>query len=397
MNKQPYYRSPLTLYVVWHPKNKKGIAYGEALYNTFCRDINSPLIRALGIPVLFRFEPLQDTGLPVAIPYTESDNNAVILLVDEEMFDDETYTPYVNQLLQDAETDGNRLFPVALSRYAFSVNNTLNQQQFINLIDFDQSDKPAQFEAGLSALKSRLLHDLCRMLYHIEEVCQAESQQTKPPVTLFISHAKVDGEKLAEKFRDYITANLKLKTFFDANDIGDAANFGEEIIKNVENSAVVVFLTDQYSTREWCLIEVIVAKRNKSPLVVVNNLESGEKRSFPYLGNVPTLRYKENCFPQIIDLALYQVLNNLYLRLKLKKEINLYELDKKYTTYQIQNTPELFTYIDIKRLQAANPKQQVLVIYPDPSLGKEELTILNDIDPKIKFITPSLIYQVIKQ
>lgn len=392
---QIYYKSPLTIYVVWHPKNDKGLSYGEMLYNAFCRDMSSPLIRALGIPVLFRYEPAPGSGLPLPIPAEESDNNAIVLLVDEYMFEDDGWRPYIQALQQQALEANTRLFPVALSGYAFSIDDALNKKQFINLVDDHESRDPLKNEKALGDLKSRMLHDLSRMLYRIEEVTEADRQQSPPPVTLFISHAKMDGEVLAAQFRDYIGANLKLNTFFDANDIGDADDFGEAICKNVENSAVVVFLTDMYSTREWCLIEVIVAKRNKSPLVVVNNLEHGEKRSFPYLGNVPTLRYRENCFPKIIDLALYQVLNNLYLNLKLKKEIALYKLDERYTTYQIQNTPELFNYIDIKRLPPDSKKPMVLVLYPDPPLGKEELSILNDIDEHIEFITPSLIHKVL--
>lgn len=393
MTVKTYYKSPLTIYVVWHPRNEIGLVIGESIYKAFCRDAESPLMRALGIPVQFRFVQGDGASTPIAIPFEESDHNAVVLLADDELFEDDSWQPYISGLLASQETDENiRIFPVALSDYAFSIHEELSKKQFINLSGFI---KAGQLGNAIAELKSRLLHDLCRMLYNIEQITEVNEQRIHPPVTLFISHAKVDGEKLAEQFRDYINSELKLKTFFDVNDIADADVFGEAICNNVSNSAVVVFLSDKYSTREWCLIEVIVAKRNKSPLVVVNNLENGEKRSFPYLGNVPTIRYRENCFPQIIDLALYQALNNLYFRQKLAKEIELYKLDDHYTTYSIQNTPELFTYIDIKRLQQEQPDRKVLVVYPDPPLGLEELKILNDFDDKISFITPSLIHKIL--
>jgi len=389
-----YYKSPLTIYVVWHPRNELGLAFGEAVYKAFCRDVESPLMRALGIPVQFRFTAHDGKSIPIPIAYEESDHNAVVLLADDELFEDDNWQPYINGLLDSQKTDSNvRLFPVALSDYAFSIHEELSRKQFINLIDFIKTN---QLNSAIAELKSRLLHDLCRLLYHIDQVNEVNEQRFEPPVSLFISHAKVDGERLAEQFRDYINSELKLKTFFDVNDIADADDFGEAICENVSNSAVVVFLSDKYSTREWCLIEVIIAKRNKSPLVVVNNLENGEKRSFPYLGNVPTIRYRENCFPQIIDLALYQALNNLYFRQKLAKEIELYQLEDHYITYAIQNTPELFTYIDIKRLQQEQPDRKVLVVYPDPPLGREEMKILNEFDDKINFITPSLIHKILQ-
>jgi len=396
MSDKPYYKSPLTIYVVWHPKNDLGLSIGEALYKAFCRDAESPLIRSLGIPVMFRFLPAQGQDLPQDIPIEESDNNAIILLADDEMFEDDSWQPYIENLLAKEQHDNScRIFPIALSDYAFSLNDGLGKKQFINLVKF-LKEGANQKEAALSELISRMLHDLCRMLYNIEKITDVSLQSAPPPVTLFISHAKIDGEKLAIQFRDYINSELKLKTFFDVNDIADAFDFAEAICQNVGNSAVVVFLSDKYSTREWCLIEVIVAKRNKSPLVVVNNLENGEKRSFPYLGNVPTIRYRESCFSQIIDLALYQALNNLYFNKKLAKEIELYQLDKNFITYPIQNTPELFNYIDIKRLQKEESGKKILVIYPDPALGKEELRILNDIDEQIDFITPSLIHKIVQ-
>src|ERR1700761_5799829 len=112
-----YYKSPLTIYVVWHPGNPKGLFYGEALYNAFCRDTNSPLIRALGIPVLFRYQPIDDSGLPLAIPAEESDQNAIILMVDEYMFEDARWSVYIQTLLAQTQAEHTRLFPVALSTY----------------------------------------------------------------------------------------------------------------------------------------------------------------------------------------------------------------------------------------------------------------------------------------
>jgi len=391
MDELTHYRAPFTIYVVWHPENKAGKIYAEAMYNAFCRNLSSPLMRALGIPVFFRFAPLPDTGVPLPLDVGESEYNAIVVLVEEQMTGDKIrWKPYIRELYQQSGGKS-RLYPVAMDSFAMAFDpGQLNVSQFINLIGEEE------MEAGIQELRSRLLHDFARLLYGIESVNEVDDLNTSPPVTLFISHAKVDGERLAIDFRDYINTHSKLKTFFDANDIRDASDFAKAIRTNVKNSAVVVFLSDQYTTREWCLIEVIVAKRNKSPLVVVNNLQKGERRSFPYLGNVPTMRYREGCFSEIVDLALYQALNNLYFQLKLNKEIELYQLSKKYRTYAIQNAPELFTYIDIKRitdeLTAANDLKPVLVIYPDPPLGAEELKVLNDIDPHIDFITPSLFH-----
>lgn len=389
-----FYRSPLTIYVVWHPKNLIGLKYGEHMYNSFCRDTFSPLSRGLSIPVNFRYQPPAKQNTPLGIDTSQSIRNAIVLLCDEEMFADSEWSIYVNNLL-DQEDNATRVFPVALSSYAFSINEErLSRKQFINLTKVVVKDGEDEFDRRFVHLRSRLLHDLCRFFFKMEKVASVESEVEEPPIKLFVSHAKADGEMLAKEFRDYVQSQTKLKTFFDVNDIADAEDFELAIKRSLKNSAIVVFLSDQYSTREWCRIEVLVAKRNKSPLVVVHNLLKGEKRSFPYLGNVPTLIYKRGGFDEIVDLALYQVLNNLYFEEQLKAEISLYNLTDEYDIYILENAPELFNYTDLKKLQKKVGKK-MLVIYPDPPLGNEELRVLNDIDESINFMTPSHLHKLI--
>ena len=322
------YKSPLTLYVVWHPQSNKGKLYADELYKTFCRDTGSPLSRALGIPVLFRSTVLEN-NVPAPIDTTESGRNAILLLIDEEMFMDAAWFDYVQNLLDKEDGNTVRVFPVALSKYAFSIDEKrLIQRQYINLVALHEKEGDG-IQLSFAELRSRMLHDLSRFLLNMNKVADVEQQSSPPPVRLFISHAKADGEPLALQFRDHVLQRTKINTFFDASDIADADDFEKTLKTSLKNSAIVVFLTDRYSTREWCRIEVIVAKRNHSPLVVVNGLQKGEKRSFPYIGNVPVICLANGNFDEIIDLSLYQTLNNLFVGEKLKREAALYNLDKK--------------------------------------------------------------------
>jgi len=389
------YRSPLTLYVAWHPENKDGSKYGEAIYNTFCRDVQNPLGVAIGIPVFFRSRPAPGSALPAGLELDESERTAVVLLLDDEMFDDDTWRPYVRDLREKDVSGSIRLFPVALSEYAFSIDEALKRQQMIDLHELKAADAEGTFPLRWKELKSRLLHDLCRHMFRIPRISDLPGKDAEPPVKLFISHAKADGLDIAKDFRNYVNGNLKLKTFFDANDIADARDFAREIHSSLKESAIVVFLSDQYSTREWCRIEVIVAKRNKSPLVVVNALTNGEKRSFPYLGNVPTIRYAEDS-DAIVDLTGFQVLNNLFINEKLKQDISHHQLSRRWEVMHFGNPPELFNYIDIVKRKEALPKDRpLLVLYPDPPLGPEELNVLQELDEEVRYLTPSLMYSLV--
>ncbi len=384
------YKSPLSIYVIWHHAFKEGEHYAEYIYSTFCRDVNKPFSRGLGIPVFYRFQNHSASKAPLSINFKESDRNAIVVLIDEEMFNDTTWCEYIVALNKKINKNC-RIYPVSFTRYSYSLDeNGLSKNQFINVHDIKNSDSLQEFNDRWKIIRSRLLHDFSRLMLNINPVFEAVKENIPPPVALFISHAKNDGLKLASNFRDYIESNTKLNTFFDANDIADGYNFEQQIKNSIsDNVAVVVFLTDEYSDREWCRIEVITAKRHKAPVVVVHNIEKGEKRSFPYMGNVPTIKWNNNN-EEIVDLALVQVLNNLFAKEKLEKYTAMYGVSAKYYCIDITSPPELFNFIDIEN-KKKDTKKPILVIYPDPPLGIEEISLLNELNNKIDFITPILL------
>lgn len=372
------YTAPLAVYVLWHPKFDIGEKIFKTLYENICRDINDPLSRGMNIPVYGR-----SMGMPSipAIDFAEADQNAVVILVDEEMFMDKTWRQYISRLMDTSQNC--RFYPVKLFNEAHEFNSRLKEFQFIN---FENWATVSEFEKNYLILLSRLLHELSRQLMR-QKPSYAASRSEPPPVKLFISHSKIDGETIAKDFRNYLRNNTKLASFFDASDIPDGYKFSEEISKAFSTNAVVVVLqTDAYSSREWCRKEIIFAKRFKTPIVVANAIEYEEKRSFPYLGNVPVIRWKHN-FEELIISALSQILRQLHSELILRKTLDLYLPDGKNVEF-ITSPPELFNYVDIVKTQEANKTKKLYILYPDPPIGAEELQLLNEIDTEVEFITP---------
>lgn len=381
------YKSPLHTYVIWHPNFKDGNQYAKRIYNLLCRDSSNPLSRGIGIPVFYRSSYPLDAVHPMPIEFNQAKRHALILLVDDEMFNDNSWSEYISLLIQNVNSN-TRIFPVALSKYAYHQNEgELNKGQFIRL------DSSKDFEKSWLTLKHAILHDLSRLLIDPKLSHDTSVGKVPPPIKIFISHAKVDGEGLAIEFKNYIQNNSKLATFFDTYDIADGYDFDEQIKQNLRNSAVVVFHTDEYSNREWCRIEVIVAKRNKSPLVIVHNLKEGEKRSFPYMGNVPTVKWKKS-FQEIIDLTLIQVLNNMFSREKIEGDVKLFKLEQKYSVTVLSSPPELFNFIDLELLKKTK-KGKRLVVYPDPPLGIEEVNVLSEFDKRLQFLTPIMLSKIV--
>lgn len=397
-----HYFSPLSIYVVWHPDFKDGKRFADLIYRTFNRDTEFALTRNLNIPVFYRSEPDEETQVPIPIPFDEADRNAVVILIDDELFQSSGWDTYVKEeiVIKIGNVPESRMYPVALSRNAYRLEeDSLSRLQFIRADGLKNEDKEKEFKERWRHIRSRLLHDFSRLMYDIESVGNTAEQLQKgynakpnPPVKLFLSHAKVDGLDLALKLKRHIQDEHQLDTFFDANEIAASYRFDTQILKQFnENTAVIAVLTDKYATREWCKLEVSMAKRNKCPLVVVQHIENGEIRSFPYLGNVSTLRWNNN-LQDVIDLTLIQVLNARFAKKYLQKHIELYDLRKKYQCMIFSNPPELFNYLDILA-EDKKDRQVGLVIYPDPPLIGEEQAILQEIMPKVIFTTPLQSYQ----
>jgi hypothetical protein len=384
------YKSPLTIHVVWHPSFTEGEAVADYIYKHFARDISDPLTRAVGIPVYYRSVPPKGKKKPLPIPLDESDYNAIVVLVDDNLYNDDEWNGFVRELIKKISPQ-TRLFPVAFSPNAFYFEeNTLGTQQYIDAKPKDTQYKEGEWDSRLKEIRSRLLHGLCRLLLNRRPVHEAVKEIDEPaPVRLFISHAKKDGETDAIRFRDYVRSVTKLNTFFDANDIADGYRFDTQITDAAgkEDTALVVFHTDMYVTREWCQIEVLTAKRHKSPIVVVHNITKGEKRSFPYLGNVPTIRFFGDNFDDIIDLALYQVLINVFNRRNLERISRLYK-PAGFATISFSSPPELFNLPDIIQAKEKMKNEKLLVLYPDPPIGSNELRVLDDMKTDVRFLTP---------
>jgi hypothetical protein len=374
------FQNPLSVFIIWHPDYAEGQQIADFLYSILCRDFSKPLIRSMGIPVYFRSTRAANTSKPIGIDFNESEFTAVIALVDDKFILDSEFRKYIDQISDECDkaTDKRRVYPIAISKNAHKVSAKYSEKNFI----------PVNETENLNAeIKSPVLHELCRLLMNMKKATdETETSSTPPPVKLFISHSKHDESKDdAIAFRDFINSETQLKTFFDTNDIAYGSNFGEEIKKAAHESALVVFQSDSYAEREWCRIEVLEAKKAGCPIVIVNAVQNKEQRAFPYLGNYPSIRFKDKNFSQIIDLTLEQVLFNRYTIKFIDSLTDQYGIKADRI---LSTSPELFNFIQLKKDGLHKKEEFGLVIYPDPPLGSEEMELLNQLDNDFVFITP---------
>lgn len=357
-------KMPLSVYVLYHKDYKDGKEVYTDMYHLLCRNPERPLTDGIDIPVFLRTGG--DGQKIPKIDLDQSSKNAIFLLVDELMYCCSDWKEYIESLLLVIDND-TKIYPISLFKYAYDINAKLQKSQFVTLRSYSIKDNWGEFQ-------TRIFDALIRF------ITEKETEKLK----LFISHSKKEIDKLGElkakELRDFLRADTKLDSFFDANDIVDGYEFGEQIKTNVGKSLFIVLETNTYSEREWCRIEALAGKRNKVPGIVVSLISGAVKRGFPYLGNVPLIRYNNN-WSNIVNLLLRTALNQYYQ----EKLLTLLKNSIAPDNYCILPfSPELLSFCLIDK----NKK----ILYPEPPLGTEEIDFLKTFDNSALFITPMQAY-----
>ena len=391
-------KHPLHIHVIWHPDFKDGSDYAKLIYSTFNRNTDQLFGRSTGIPVYFRssIPATPRSNSLFGIDFTTAAQHCVVFLADIKMaISDDTWTNEITQLVKKAKADsGIRIIPMAFTKDVMMGMGYL----------FDKINWARIYEGTAAGdMKQYLLlilaHELCKQLYvNDPEFSEEPGNATKSPIKLFISHAKVDGLKIAEQIKKYIEQFTIIDLFFDARSISQGEDFAEILKEGIYNpelqkqkSTLLVIQTDLYSTREWCRFEVLTAKKYNCPAIVVNAIQNGEGRGFPYMANVPTIRWSDGSeqsnAPVILRILTATMRETL--RIKFKEQFLDYSLSELGMSNRehisLANTPELLDLINHQKKFCA---PETLVIYPDPPLGENEIMLLREFNSCLEIRTP---------
>ena len=392
---------PLRLHVLFHPSSTPARNVALRLFDL----LNGPSTD-LGLRVPVRFGVTTEDGRPAAPPALDSDRSLVVVLVDERMARSATgadravadaWAALVENLLESYQPGMSSstcysVLPVALDSAAFTLSDRLGDRSFVRL---DANDRRhLEFHVAIGCL--RLLGG--RPASYQGDVDTMPSSD----VELFVSHAKRDLKR--EAWRGAVAAlltahnSLPLKAWYDSSDIPVGAKFGQEIDRAVKRaSAVIVVLTDSYSSREWCRRELLAAKAAGRPVVVVDAIESQVVRLFPYIGNAPTVRWRA---------ALAEATSPDHAE-KPGIALETWEEEDASTVLLITLLEALRYQHELLRLgSSASPRDQVVgtqpealtvsavseaassILYPDPPLGREELEQFKRARPSLTLVTP---------
>lgn len=351
-------RFPLLVQFEFHTASGEAASLAEYLHWVINDDAAVP-----GLRIPTTFTPDDGSFMPPEPKLSEeSDRVLVVLLADNQLVNHAregrnggvTWGDYAVTLseLCDASPRSHRFMPVSLSDFAWPVDRRLKNLSFLRA--FDEPDE----EERKKLVARRMLHLLIRRLR------PSSTDDDAPPVTIFLSHAKSDVYRqpgVVNSLLGYLNAKQPEKTWFDSGDIASGSRFEKAIKEGVKDSALLAVVTDSYSSRSWCRREVLFAKHHQRPFVIVDAIHEREIRRFPYAGNAPVLRWRDD--PRdVVDSLLRETLRHSYAEEMLSQ--------RAHPNDDIcPSGPELVTVIHRDRGRT--------VLYPDPPLGSEELEVLS--------------------
>jgi hypothetical protein len=337
---------PLMVHLLFHPRSGSARELARYVHTQLNEDAILPGLR---IPTMFT-ATTTDGGPPAGPAFNHAKKNLVVMLADNYLVIDGVWGRHAADVWQKClSKPETRYVPVQLTPKAWPIDDCMREVSFARAYEF-----PSE-EAQRAFVSRRAVVELCRFLCNLPQ----EGDTSIAPVTLFLSHTKVDlnvEPKVTLKFVEALGHDQPIKGWVDSGDITSGSSFAEAIRKGVSETSLLVVLTDNYATREWCREEVMLAKEHQRPIAVVDALTKYEVRSFPFLGNVPRVRW--NGDPQSgMDLLLKETLRSLHTEetlARFKKEDD-----------QIFTRPPEFATL-------AGCTKGMSILYADPPLGKGE-------------------------
>jgi len=401
----------LEIYVVWHPSDTEGERISQELLDHFRGTTYSGLIGG-AVEVFVRSasagddpddvpRPLPCTApLPYGIPHPVL--TAVVLVAGTELAAAvQSFGRWHNYvaMLTSARTDSPErvgIYPVRTASGVFDGTALGDLVGSIQAIGNGAEDE-AEF-----------LTSVCRDL--TQGIAQLGAGQGKR-VKIFVSHTKrdsVDEEEqdavssLVRLVREVIS-DTRLDEFFDAHDLQPNEDWELALKSAAASGALLAIRTDLYSSRQWCQREVLIAKRNGVPVVVLDALTSGEERGSFLMDHVPRVPARQcdgQWRPHDVERTLNQLVDECLKRVlwRIQEEIVMSDGPDVDIDWWAPHAPEPLTFLEWLTTHHdldAQKREPIIVLHPDPPLGQDEIEVLlqlasvASLHDTIEFLTPA--------
>jgi len=382
----------LEIYVVWHPEDEGGAVVADRLVDHFHGTAFSGLIGG-AIEVFTRSQGWDSPGgsprpLPFveALPYGIAEAELTVVVpvfgvgLAAAVEDDRPWREYIQQLRAKADARPQEIcvLPVRLS-------NAVSEGVLYDAIGDLQSTA-----SGVG---------LCRdVAQAIAQFAQRDGQRLK----VFLSHTKRAGpgddalSRIVRRVRELIL-DTRLEDFFDAQDLQPGCDWSAQLLNEAATGALLAIRTDLYATREWCQKELLTAKRAGMPVVILDALAEGEERGSFLMDHVPRVPLHGTVDDDAIMRVLGQLVDECLKRALWRRQQELAVREGiDVVAWWAPHAPEPVTLVAWlnDRATALVPDDQLIVLHPDPPLGRdeqqalEELASLGGLSDRVEILTP---------
>lgn len=354
----------LRLHVVWDQHSPQGAIAAERISRHFDGIGMERDGVAHRVPVRFASAPWSDESeLPRAIDLTRARHNAVILLHDEEMHEHRhSWGAWVAALRGEVAARGSQDIYIP---FGSPTGEPPLAQDATDRIQYQLRKKWGEFATDEARHQRLLLMLLISVREHLRKL--GGKTQREP---IFVSHAKVDGDRSARAIVDFINSTadgVPLETFYDATELMPGENYEDRFREEIGRGTLLAIVSDVYDSRPWCVFELTEAKRRRRPIVLVDIGGRRTSRTYPYGANVPRVRVN----PVAGDSSWIEPL--LVEAMSEGLRCDLFEQQAAEAspddTLVLPRPPELFDIVHRDDL----PSQ---IVYPDPPLGDIEADLL---------------------
>jgi len=256
-------RPPLHIHLLAHPKSIEAKKLASKLMNRF---VEPPACGGLRVPVFFT--PDQGDDLPPSLSSKDDINleaaqhTLVVILADARMLrtvqtgTGKAWKDFVSEVRKFTPLDSSthHLLPVALDADGFLISDQIHA---LPAILNSQMDIDAALERRLAEVS---FYVAARAIQLLEKgkIAAITPDRIQAPVRIFLSHAKADLDPSKQdpvRFTAVACDDeaFPIEKWFDSRNIATSQDFAEAIIAGIRDcSIMLVFLTDEYSSRQWC-------------------------------------------------------------------------------------------------------------------------------------------------
>jgi hypothetical protein len=328
--------------------------------------------RAARVPVRLWRSQLQKNQrvVPSRVPLEWASKNVVVVIVDPSLFERRAeWNTCIRTLVAEAKPERDLILPLSIQTNAARVADAFAD---VNHLAVQSPDKRGEDERVRQAIYTAILRLLVPQLPRV-----------------FLCHSKADGAGIAKRVRRYVYEESQLKSFFDMHDIPHGHQVKQSIKDSIGHSAVLVIWTDKLLDSPWCQLEIIEARRQQRPMLILDALTSKTPRLFPYMGNMPVMRWTRQPSP-VVSAMLLELIRTYHLEALYQSRAHL---DSDPPTFCLHPPDIIESSLESSRRQKTSPSAErsegppELWVYPDPPLKHGEYELLRELVRHKRFLS----------